>query len=160
MQVFQRAPDPVIVVEVMRRPQAALPTSSSTNTSSVFPTPLVGGGGGLCSSTSGVQNGTGDNNSEMSSILSTRRGLNNASRSVAVQTLLSAGEMAASLAIAAASFAQQEARMALLGEPTTYCMWVDFFIYSTIWYRAVATPRHARKEALAHPVERNAVIYR
>ncbi|CDI97971.1 pdz domain containing protein [Echinococcus multilocularis] len=125
MEVFQRAPDPVIVVEVMRRPQP-----SSTTSPSVFPTPLVGGGGGLCSSGSGP-GGAGDSNSELSSVLSTRRGVgggggvcssSGATRSVAVQTVFSAGEMAASLAIAAASFAQQEARMALLGESASYGM--------------------------------------
>ncbi|KAL5966284.1 E3 ubiquitin-protein ligase PDZRN3 [Taenia solium] len=123
MEVFQRALDPIIVVEVMRRPQP-----SSTTSLPAFPTPLVGGGGGLCSSAGGP-GGAGDSNSEMSSVLSTRRGASSvgvvcsgsgATRSIAVQTVFSAGEMAASLAIAAASFAQQEARMALLGEPTPY----------------------------------------
>lgn len=127
MEVFQRAPDPIIVVEVMRRPQP-----SSTTSPPVFPTPRVGGGGGLCSSSSGP-GGAGDSNSEMSSFLSTRRGTDSvggvcsgsgATRSVAVQTVFSAGEMAASLAIAAASFAQQEARMALLGEPALYDAYV------------------------------------
>ncbi|KAL5106704.1 E3 ubiquitin-protein ligase PDZRN3-B [Taenia crassiceps] len=123
MEVFQRAPDPIIVVEVMRRPQP-----STTTSPPVFPTPLVGGGGGLCSSSNGP-GGVGDSNSETGSALSTRRGVSSgggvcsessATRSVAVQTVFSASEMAASLAIAAASFAQQEARMALLGEPAPY----------------------------------------
>ncbi|VDK38631.1 unnamed protein product [Taenia asiatica] len=123
MEVFQRALDPIIVVEVMRRPQPSSTTSLPT-----FPTPLVGGGGGLCSS-GGGPGGAGDSNSEMSSVLSTRRGAGSvgvvcsgsgATRSIAVQTVFSAGEMAASLAITAASFAQQEARMALLGEPAPY----------------------------------------
>ncbi|VUZ41720.1 unnamed protein product, partial [Hymenolepis diminuta] len=109
MEVFQRAPDPIIVVEVMRRPQSSNPTTStSTKTPGVFPTPQVGGGGGLLQCGSSAE-------SQISSIPSV------AKRSIAVQTILSAGEMAASLALAAASLAQQEARLALLGENGPYC---------------------------------------
>ncbi|VDD80384.1 unnamed protein product [Mesocestoides corti] len=116
MEVFQRAPDPVIVVEVMRRPQTKNATSAPP---SVFPTPQVAGGGGLCGPGQGTP---ADSNSEISSVLSGRRG--SATQSVGVQTVLSAGEMAASLAIAAASFAQQEAKMALMGDMNPYCMGV------------------------------------
>ncbi|VDO02367.1 unnamed protein product [Rodentolepis nana] len=108
MEVFQNAPDP-IVVEVMRRPQASDPTSSnSAKTSTVFPTPQVGGGGGLLQCGSSAE-------SQISSFQSATK------RTIAVQTVLSAGEMAASLALAAASLAQQEARLALLGENGPYC---------------------------------------
>lgn len=109
MEVFQSAPDPIIVVEVMRRPQSSNPTTStSTKTPGVFPTPQVGGGGGLLQCGSSAE-------SQISSIPSV------AKRSTAVQTILSAGEMAASIALAAASLAQQEARLALLGENGPYC---------------------------------------
>lgn len=115
MEVFQRAPDPTILVEVMRRPQSTTPTTSNSNSSSsapktpaIFPAPQVGGGGGLLQCGSSAE-------SQISSIPSV------AKRSIAVQTVLSAGEMAASLALAAASLAQQEARLALLGENGPYC---------------------------------------
>lgn len=120
MEVFQRAPDPIIVVEVMRRPQQSNPTTSPTTatskTTTVFPTPQVGGGGGLLQCA-----GSGISHIEMSSAHDSCNRRIEATRSIAVQTVLSAGEMAASLALAAASLAQQEARLALLSESAPYC---------------------------------------
>lgn len=105
MEVFQRTADPVIVVEVMRRVGGGAPAGGlQPLPSSAEPPFQVGGGGGLV--------GT-DSNSELSSILGSGSGSRRHQRSVGVQTLLGAGEMAASAAIIAASYAAQEARMAL-----------------------------------------------
>ncbi|KAM7533735.1 hypothetical protein Aperf_G00000114495 [Anoplocephala perfoliata] len=120
MEVFQRAPDPIIVVEVMRRPQQSnlttSPTIDTSKTTTVFPTPQVGGGGGLLQC-----GGSGVSHIEMSSAHDAGGHGTGAKRSIAIQTVLGAGEMAASLALAAASLAQQEARLALLSESAPYC---------------------------------------